>query len=155
MEALNASLSGSKLVWGAAAIVANLGSRFIIAELTPAQQGVLSSTAFKRVALFCMIFLPTRDLLLAACLTVAVSALLEGLLHEGSRFCVLPECLRRGGERIAPPSNLPIASRAPAMGPAAAAAAWSRSMRGGRDRDRWIQDHVVEVDDEVLGISFG
>ena len=151
MEALNASLSGSKLVWGAAAIVANLGSRFIISELTPAQQSVLSSPAFKRVALFCMIFIPTRDLLLAACLTVAVSALLEGLLHEGSRFCVLPECLRRG-ERVAPPSNLPIASRAPAMGPAAA---WSRSMRGGRERTTpHDQNESHGVDDES-SVIFG
>jgi hypothetical protein len=118
-DALNASLSGSKLMWGVAAIVANMGSRFIIGELTPAQQGVLRNPAFKRVALFCMIFMPTRDVLLSVALTVVVSALLEGLLNEGSRYCVLPECLRRASAELAAggaPVGLPVATRAPVLG---------------------------------------
>lgn len=93
IAALNATLSGSKLVWGAAAIVASLGSRFIISELTPAQQRVLSSAAFKRLALFAMLFLPTRDLLLSAALTVVVSVVLEGVANENSSLCwLLPSC---------------------------------------------------------------
>jgi hypothetical protein len=123
LGALNASLSGSKLVWGTAAIVASLGSRFIIGELTPAQQGVLKSVAFKRAALFAMLFLPTRDLLLSAALTVVVSVLLESLFNETSSYCVLPECLReRGGIAPVPPPTLPLASRAALLGPAASAA---------------------------------
>ncbi len=122
LAALNASLSGSKLVWGTAAIVASLGSRFIIGELTPGQQSVLKSTAFKRAALFAMLFLPTRDLLLSAALTVVVSVLLESLFNENSSYCVLPECLRdRGGPAGAPPPTLPVASRAVLMGPSASA----------------------------------
>jgi len=93
---LNAQLSGSKLVWGAAAITASMGSRFIVGDITPAQQGVLRSPLVRRVVVFCMIFLPTRDILLSICMTVVFFALMDGLLNEHSRYCLLPECLRSG-----------------------------------------------------------
>ena len=116
LGALNASLSGSKLVWGTAAIVASLGSRFIITELTPGQQNVFKTVAFKRLALFAMLFLPTRDLLLSAALTVVVSVLLEVLLNENSSFCWLPDCARKHNTASATPASLPLASRAPILG---------------------------------------
>jgi hypothetical protein len=133
------TVSGSKLTWGAAAIVASLGSRYIITELTPAQQQIVRSPLFKRAAIFCMLFLPTRDILLSACLAVAVSALLEHFLNENSVWCVLPKStttpVAEGGEQQQTPQRpppqqqqqqtsvprdpLPTASRVPLMGPAA------------------------------------
>ena len=95
LAALNAQVSSSKLVWGAAAITASMGSRFIVGDITPAQQGMLTSPIVRRVVVFCMIFLPTRDVLLSICMTVVFFALMDGFLNERSRYCLLPECLRR------------------------------------------------------------
>lgn len=94
LSLVNAQLSGSKVVWACAAILASLGSRFVITDITPAQQGVLTSPVVRRMVVFCMIFLPTRDVLLSACMTVVFFALVDGLLNERSRYCVLPECVR-------------------------------------------------------------
>lgn len=110
---LATTLNTSKIAWGIAAIIAGFGSRFLIGELTPAQQGVLRSPVVKRVVLFCMLYLPTRDVLLAACLTVAVSALIEHLLNEGSPYCVLPECLKQRQDAAASGSASPYGSTAP------------------------------------------
>ena len=123
-----AAINGSKLTWGIAAIVASLGSRFIIGDLTMAQQTVLRHPMFKRAALFCMLFLPTRDILLSVCLTVVASILLEHLMNEQSGWCLLPERIRSPQAQAAqaglapmlPADPLPIASRAPLMGPTAA-----------------------------------
>jgi len=126
-----AAVNGSKLTWGAAAIVASLGSRFVIGDLTAAQQTVLRHPLFKRAALFCMMFLPTRDILLAVCLTVVVSVLLEHVMNEQSAWCMLPESIksppmtpqqeqRKAQIAQATPSEpLPIAMHAPLMGPSA------------------------------------
>ena len=88
------ALGGSKLFWGIATIVASIGSRFVVGELTPLQSSFLRHPAFKRAALFCIIFMPTRDILVSASLTVVASVILECILNEGSKFCLLPECLK-------------------------------------------------------------
>ena len=117
-DSINAALSGSKLAWGVAALVANVGSRFVIGELTPAQQGIMRHPALKRIVLFCMLFIPTRDVLLSAGLTVVASALMEGFLNEDSTYCVLPDCLRQQQRGLL--ATLPVALRAPLMGPSVA-----------------------------------
>jgi len=123
-------INGAKLTWGGAAIVASLGSRFIIGDLTPAQQAVLRHPVFKRCAIFCMLFLPTRDVLLAAALTVVVCIVLEHFCNENSEWCMIPASFVAAAAAattgpVRPPSPqsgpvavpLPIASRAPIMGP--------------------------------------
>jgi hypothetical protein len=153
LAAINAALSGSKLVWALAALLANVGSRFVVGELTPAQQGVLRHPAFKRLVLFCMIFIPTRDVLLSACLTVAASALLESLMNEGSQYCVLPDCLRRRpwGRSLSPElqheqHQLPIGLRVPLAGPATAVhRALLQPEQAAGGNERFVDD---EIDDE-------
>lgn len=82
------ALGSSKLVWGAAAVVVNLGARFL--SLTPAQQQVLQHPAFRRVVLFAIVFMATRDVVLSLALGMGLILLLEGLANEHSKFCMLP-----------------------------------------------------------------
>ena len=90
----NGGFNGSRVAWGLAAIVASLGSRFVITETTPAQQAILRHPLTKRAVIFCMFFLPTRDALLSVCLTVVAVAVLETLLNERSPYTLLPHSLR-------------------------------------------------------------
>lgn len=84
------SFNASPLAWGAAALVVNLGARFVSTEfLSPEQQRAIASPVARRLVLFCMAFLVTHNLLLSAALATVVVVLLEGLLRPGSRFCVL------------------------------------------------------------------
>jgi hypothetical protein len=108
---LLAQLNANKLLIGVSGLLVNLGSRFVLSDyMSPGQQRYMAGPAVKRVVVFCMCFVATRDLLLSVALSLAVIVLVEGLLHEESRFCVLPgvcnrnpvsALTRRAGERKA------------------------------------------------------
>ena len=118
-----AELSANKITWGIASFVVAAGSRYVMGELTPKQQELLRSPIVKRIVIFCILYLPTRDLLLAACLTVVACALMEHVLNEQSPYCALPDCFKKREESNTPTnSTLPIGLRVPLMGPSTYAA---------------------------------
>jgi hypothetical protein len=100
------NINTSKLIWGITSVMFNLGSRFLITDITPAQQRILQHPVYKRIVVFCMMFAATRDVILAAILAGVIIVLLEGLLNESSRFCIIP------GVR---PSSHPASMTAPAV----------------------------------------
>jgi hypothetical protein len=96
MDVCNA-INGSKAAWGMAAICVNLGSRFLIQDVTPLQEKIMSHALFKRFVLFCIIFIATRDVLLAAAITMLVWVILDYALNESSVFCIAPGLCRSHG----------------------------------------------------------
>ena len=90
---VNSNLSNSKILWGLASVITSMSSRFVISDITPAQHGILAHAVFKRIAVFCMVFLPTRDFFVSVCITSVFFVLVDGLLNEHSRYCILPECI--------------------------------------------------------------
>ena len=48
----------------------NIGARFLIDELTPAQKKIINTQNFRRFIIFCAFFAATRDLLSAITLTI-------------------------------------------------------------------------------------
>jgi hypothetical protein len=88
---LLASLNASKLLLGLAGVLVNIGAKSVVNEyLSPQQEAVLRGPAVRRFIVFCMFFLATRDLLLAAGLTLAFVVTVEGVFSERSRFSLLP-----------------------------------------------------------------
>lgn len=85
-----AAANGSRLAWGLASILFNLGARTIFGELTPAQTAIARHPLVRRAAVVCMCFLATRDWLLSVAMGAVLVLLLDGLLDERSRLCVLP-----------------------------------------------------------------
>ena len=86
MDAIN----GSKLAWGVAAMMLNLGARNISADLTPLQQRIMAHPAVKSVAVACMFFMATRDILLSVSMASVFVMVVDVLTREGSAFCLLP-----------------------------------------------------------------
>ncbi len=113
-----ANLNASKVLLGLSGVMVNIGSKAVINEyLTPLQEQALKGAAVRRVVVFCMFFLATRDLLLAAALATAFVVMVEGLLNERSRFCVLPGTRTRALPQTV---TLPPAARHAAAAMAAA-----------------------------------
>jgi hypothetical protein len=79
-------INGSPAAWGVATLAVNLGARFVSTDLTPAQEAVMRHPATKRLVIFCMIFLVTRNLTISFILTLGVIMLLEGFANEHSPF---------------------------------------------------------------------
>ena len=63
-------MSSNKYFLGIVMIFVNLGSRFLIEELTPDQKKYINTKLFRRIVIFCIFYLGTRDLIAATTLTV-------------------------------------------------------------------------------------
>jgi hypothetical protein len=70
-------------------ILMNLGSRYVAADLSPGQQGILESEVFKQLITFCMFFVPTRDIKISAMLTFAFFFITKTILNENKVFSLL------------------------------------------------------------------
>ena len=123
---LLAHVNASKVVAGVASMAFNFGSRALIGELTPAQQSIFQSPAVKRVVVWCMFFIVTRDILVSAALALVTIVALETLLNEHSRFCLLPGTRGHRSAVAAMPAALPAAHVVSPMVHAAAKGAASK-----------------------------
>jgi hypothetical protein len=83
------SLNSSKLLVGISMIMLNLGSRYLILDLSEGTQQILKLSIVRRITLFCVFFLGTRDIKISFILTAAFIILSSGLFNENSKLCVL------------------------------------------------------------------
>ena len=79
------------MFWGITMLLLNLGSRFIVADLGKFHETILANEYFKKLILFSMFFVATRDILAAFVLTILYIIVIDGLLHEKRKFCIIPK----------------------------------------------------------------
>ena len=82
------SLNNSKLFIGLTMIIVNLGSKYLVEELSNNQKKIFNNTVIRRVVLFTVIFMATKDIVISLTLTAAFIILVSGLFNEESKFCV-------------------------------------------------------------------
>jgi hypothetical protein len=76
-------------VLGIAYILLNLGGRFMVLSVTPAQEAFLQNIVFRPLLLFAIMFIGTRNLIVAFWLTLLVLFVLHYLLNENSGWYLL------------------------------------------------------------------
>ena len=76
---------------GIAYILLNLGGRFMVLSVTPAQEAFLQNTVFRPLLLFAIMFIGTRNLVVAFWLTLLILLLLHYLLNENSSWYLLKD----------------------------------------------------------------
>jgi hypothetical protein len=86
-------LNTDKVFYAITMLSMNLGSRYVIQDISKLQEKVLASTVCKRFVLFCMLFVATRDIMTAVILTFGVVCLLQYFLNENSTLCILPNTI--------------------------------------------------------------
>ena len=82
---------------GLAYILLNLGGRFMVLSVTPAQEAFLQNIVFRPLLLFAIMFIGTRNLVVAFWLTMVVLLLLHYLLNENSSWYLLRPWSPPGG----------------------------------------------------------
>ena len=82
-------LNTNKVFIGCAMLIMNLGSKYIAADLGESVERILKNDLFKKIILFCMVFVATRDVMTSLILTFAFTVVVNGLLNEKSRFNLL------------------------------------------------------------------
>lgn len=83
-------LNSDKLFYAFAMLSMNMGSRFVVQDISKMQERVLASTVAKRFILFCMVFVATRDVIMSLIITFVLVFVLQYLLNENSPFCIIP-----------------------------------------------------------------
>ncbi len=76
-------------ILGIAYILLNLGGRFMVLSVTPAQEAFLQNIVFRPLLLFAIMFIGTRNLVVAFWMTLAILFVLHYLFNENSSWYLL------------------------------------------------------------------
>ncbi len=84
-------LNSSKILIGISMIIFNLGSKFLVIDMSKTQEQFFKNILIRRITLFCIFFVATRDILTSLILTACFVVLAYGFFNENSRLYVLPK----------------------------------------------------------------
>ena len=98
-------LANNPIFLGLCSLVVNMGSRFIISDLTPTQEYILKLPVVKAFIMFCMCFLITRDIRTSFVLMCGFFLVLYALLNERSQFNIIPRFIRYNAVPFMQPLN--------------------------------------------------
>lgn len=76
----------NKIFVGVAMLIMNMGSRHLLADISPNMESLMKTQLFKKVILFCIVFVATRDIITSLILTFAFSVVVNGILNEKSKY---------------------------------------------------------------------
>jgi hypothetical protein len=83
------SLNQSKIFAGILMILMNLGSKYIALELSESQEEFLSNIVIRRIVIFVVAFIATRDIIISLILTGVFILLVSGLFNDNSNLCII------------------------------------------------------------------
>ena len=84
-------MNGSKIFAGLVVITLNIASRFVTIKLSKSIESYLKFTFSRDVLVFCIVWMGSRDIYIAATITLLFTFIMDFLLNEESSYCILPE----------------------------------------------------------------
>jgi hypothetical protein len=72
-------------------ILVNIGSRFIIGELSESQKNLINDKLLRRLFIFGVFFMATRDIISSLVLTIMFVLLVSELFNEDSELSLFPK----------------------------------------------------------------
>ena len=94
------SLNSNPYFIGIMMLLLNIGGRFLSLEVSKGQEKFLSEPYVRRFLLFAVLFVATRNVMVAAGLTIIVVILLGYLLNENSDLCVFRSTAEKRTEKV-------------------------------------------------------
>lgn len=92
-EKVSSFVNQNKFFLGLTMIFFNLGSKYIVMDISKSHEMFLKSTIIRRITIFCMFFVATRDLFVSLVCTSIFIILALGLFNEKSSMTILPSSL--------------------------------------------------------------
>ena len=89
------NLNESPYFFGIMMILLNIGSKYVSNELSKNQDKFLNTKIMRRIAIFTMAFIATKDIITSLVITAVFIILVFGLFNEDSSFCILPKFLKQ------------------------------------------------------------
>jgi len=93
LDVLMSSINTNPYFIGLMMLLLNLGGRFLSLEISKDQEKFLSQPMVRRFFLFAVLFVATRNIIIAAALAFIVILLLGYLFNENSTLCLWKSCL--------------------------------------------------------------
>jgi hypothetical protein len=93
LDALMATVNTNPYFIGLMMLLLNLGGRFLSLEISKEQEKFLSQPMVRRFFLFAVLFVATRNVIIAAGLAIIVILLLGYLFNENSDLCLWKSCI--------------------------------------------------------------
>jgi hypothetical protein len=83
----------NKYFIGSAMILFNLGSKYITMDMGKSHEVFLKSPITRRITIFCMFFVATRDVFVSAVMTLIFMVVILGFFNEKSSISMIPASL--------------------------------------------------------------
>jgi len=95
LDILMASVNSNPYFIGLMMLLLNLGGRFLSLEISKDQEKILSMPAVRRFFLFAILFVATRNVVIAAGLAIIVILCIGYLFNENSDLCLWKSCIAK------------------------------------------------------------
>ena len=86
--------NSNKFLAGIALLMLNLGSRYLIIDISKSTEQLLKLTIIRRFTIFCIFFIGTRNITISFILTGVFIIFSSGLFNDKSKYCILPKKLK-------------------------------------------------------------
>ena len=84
-------INNSKIFAGLVVVTLNIASKFVNIRLSKTVEAYLKHTFSRDVLIFCIVWMGSREIYIAAAVTLCFILLMDFLLNEDSTYCILPE----------------------------------------------------------------
>lgn len=91
MEQIIQVLNNDKAFAGLIAILMNIGGKHLYSEIPQTVDVIFQNVWLKRLIIFGIAFISTRDIKIALLITVLFVIVFNHLINDKSQFCLLPE----------------------------------------------------------------
>ena len=89
------SVNNSKFFAGVVMLTVNIASKHMSIEISKSQEAYVKYTLGRQILIFAVLWMGTRDIVIALTLTAVFILLADYLFNENSKFCVLPDKYRQ------------------------------------------------------------
>ena len=84
----------SKYFYGILMILLNIGAKYIEIDIPKHHKQFLSSKLIRRILIFTVAFIATRDVIVSLVITAAFIILVLNLFNNESQYCILPKSFK-------------------------------------------------------------
>ena len=84
-------INNSKIFAGLVVVTLNIASKFVNIRLSKTVEAYLKHTFSRDVLIFCIVWMGSREIYIAAAVTLCFILFMDFLLNEDSVYCILPE----------------------------------------------------------------
>jgi len=88
-------LNNSKYFGGLVMLLLNMSSKYVSLELSEAQQQFLSQPLIRKMLVFTIFFISTKDIIISLVLSIVFVVVVCGLFHEDSNICLAKDSMKR------------------------------------------------------------